>query len=271
MHVLKVILVLAIGFAAVWAITLSVRIEAAYVSVQNAGYRFSSIVPTGSDIGSHQFSNQYVRVEPATYYTQPHKRPAFVEPPLEPSPRAVSAQKERIALAGVITAVALLAMLTLVFASRERSTDDRDTRRRRLLHSAVVISGCGVVLGGAFMFFRVFLTGVDNALIARATEIGTDAQAYFHASETLSMSWPTLVMLYLGLAMIAYPIMTGLGLRCMGISKQARTDAHRDQDPAPMLVHRIMNGVFASCYVVLTLTFLLSPWTNTILGTILIS
>lgn len=272
MQALKVILIFVLGFAAIWVVSLGIRIDAAYFSVQNAGYRFSSIVPTGSDIGSHQFSSQYVRIEPAVYYTEPSKRPAFVESPLDPAPRVVTARKERLAIASVITVVGLLSTLTLVLASRERSRDDRATRRRKLVRSAALICVCGVLLGGGFMFFRVFITGVDNGLIARATELGSESQAFYKASETLSMSWPTLVMLYLGVAMIAYPIMTSLGLRVMGIARRGQSTASRPPDHAgPSLAHRIMNGMFASCYAILMLAFLLSPWTNTILGTILIS
>ncbi|MCR9076428.1 MAG: hypothetical protein NXI07_10365, partial [bacterium] len=158
-------------------------------------------------------------------------------------------------------------------ARRGHARAHPDSGRRSLLHASFGVCAGGVLLGIGFMLFRVFLTGIDNALIARATQLGSQMQQYYIARQTLSMSWPTLVMLYLGIAMLAYPVMTAIGVRVMGIGEQKLgSSSQRDaKDGDASLTYRIMNGMFASCYVVLMLSFLLSPWTNTILGTILIS
>ena len=273
MQVLKILLVFTLGFALIWLVTLSVRVDALYVSVHNAGYRFSKVVPTGDDIGSHRFSNQFVRIEPASYYSLPSKRPAYLDQPVEPAPRIISAKKERLVLPGVLTLMGALSMLTLTLARRGYARTHPDSRQRSLLQASVGVCAGGILLGIGFMLFRVFLTGIDNALIARATQVGSEMQQYYIARQTLSMSWPTLVMLYLGIAMLAYPVMTAIGVRVMGIGEQSlgSTSKRNANDGDVSLTYRIMNGMFASCYVLLMLSFLLSPWTNTILGTILIS
>ena len=147
MHALKILLVFMLGFALMWAFTLSVRVDALYTSVHNAGARFSGVVSTGDDIGSHRFSNQFVRIEPASYYRLPAKRPAFLAQPVEPAPRVVSAQKERFILPGVMTLVGVLAVLTLILAGRERSHERMEQQKRSLVRASVVVCCSGIVLG----------------------------------------------------------------------------------------------------------------------------
>ena len=168
-----------------------------------------------------------------------------------------------------MTLVGVLAVLTLVLAGRERSHERMEQQKRSLVRASVVVCCSGIVLGLGFLFFRVFLTGIDDALIARATRVGTESQRYYLARQTLSMSWPTLVMLYLGTAMLAYPIMTAIGMRVLGIPARSHQLVEAERDSQPSVIYRIMNGIFVGCYGLLLTAFLLAPWTNTILGTLL--
>lgn len=278
MRLLRSLLLIVIGIALLFFVAQGNRVRVMYDSVHSIGQRFGQSLPSGNDLGAEQGSRQLVRIEPASYYTLPDRLPASLRDGFAPEPRVLAIRRERLIIVGII---ALCAMIAFVLARHSRRECEQQHMREFLTplrrglsdsRTSMLLLFVSLIACGSFVFYRVFLTGVDDALIARSTERAmASSSSHVLGNTTLSMSLPTLVLLYLGFVLLLLPVLIAVASRCMGVpsagqwrSMQRRANLPNDE----RRLHRISMGVAWCFYGMLTLSLLTAPWTTTLFGLI---
>ena len=276
MRLLRNLLIVVFGIALLFVVTQGNRVRVMYDSVHSIGERFGQSLPVGNDLSDEQTSRQIVRIEPASYYEVPDRLPASMRAQYAPAPRLEAIELERFVIVGVIVLCALLAYW-VAFQSR------REGERRHMLEfltpmrpgmsvqGTMLLMALASVLGcGAFVFYRVFLTGVDDALIARSTQNGlASASTHITGNTTLSMSLPTLILLYIGLVLLLMPVLIALCSRCMGVPSAGRWRAMQIKANVSSYEprwHHVTTGLAWCFYGLLTFSLLTAPWTTTMFG-----
>lgn len=270
MSKIRVISILLAGFLVSWLCTYSIRSESVYRSVHDMGYRFSAIVPHGKDTGSARFDAQYVRIEPAMYYKKP---PVLSEPlPVNTKPldRFKAGREEHLIIpaAGMMVVVlALISVLAIRSDLRASLACDRDLKLTKLSGMFTLIAAVSIA---GTMLFRLFLTGVDDGLIARASTIGNSGHVFHYTQQTLSMSYASLMMLYTGVGLATFLVLVWIGLRVLPVDQERLVT--REDTPRNTLVSGLIKPLRFAGYALLigiNLMLVLAPWTNTMWGLIL--
>lgn len=271
MSKIRVISILLAGFLVSWLSTYSIRSESVYRSVHDMGFRFSAMVPHGKDTGSARFDAQYVRIEPAKYYKKP---PVLSEPlPIDTKPlaRFKAGREEHLIIpaAGMMVVVlALISVLAIRSDLRASLACDRDLKLTKLTGMFTLIVAVSI---GATMLFRLFLTGVDDGLIARASTIGDSGHVFHYTQQTLSMSYASLMMLYTGVGLATFLVLVWVGFRVLPVD-QEHLISRDEVAPRKTLVSRMFRPLRFAGYALLigiNLMLVLAPWTNTMWGLIL--
>ena len=278
MHLLKATLIIFAGIALLFFVTQGNRVRVMYDSVHSIGQRFGQSLPAGNDLSVESGSHQVVRIEPASYYTLPDRLPASLRENFATVPRVQAMRRERLVIVGIIS---LCAMIAFVIAHHGRRESEQLHMRELLTplrpgmsasRTSMFLILASLVACGSFVFYRVFLTGVDDALIARSTEgaMGSSS-SHILGNSTLSMSLPTLVLLYLGFVLLLLPVFIALASRCMGVPSATswratlrRANLASDE----RLVHRLSTGLAWCLYGMLTVSLLTAPWSTTLFGLI---
>lgn len=234
------------------------------------GYRFSSIVPRGKDTGSARFDAQYVRIEPAMYYKKPPVLSEALPIKTQPLARFKAGREEHLIIpaAGVmVVMLALVGVFVIRPDLRASLARDRDLKLTKLTAVFTLIAAVSI---GATMLFRLFLTGVDDGLIARASTIGNSGHVFHYTQQTLSMSYASLMMLYTGVGLATLLVLVWIGLRVLPVDHERIVT--REDTPQNMLVSRLIKPLRFAGYALLigvNLMLVLAPWTNTMWGLIL--
>lgn len=271
----RITAILIAGFLLSWVITFTVRVDPMYRSIHSVGERFSHIVPRGYDKGAHNFEAQYVRVEPSSYYNDPAELLAKydLDLDLKPNPRTDIAKREQLIVPGVGIMIVIASLITIVICRRnciERLRGGGDGSFTRL---TLGLTAMCVLSVGALLCFRLFLTGVDDGLIKRAAIGSAQAQSYYEgnltlygyydANLTLSMSFTSLMMVYIGVGITLYTVLTWFGLRMWTSAHQEYPEVERNVGYARMRTLRWAGYATLACTSTL---LILAPWTNTMLG-----
>jgi hypothetical protein len=264
---IMVIAILLVGFVVSWASTYSIRNDKVYRSVHDMGYRFSTIVPHGKDIGPAGFDAQYVRVEPAMYYKKP---PVLSEPlPVNTKPldRFKAGREEHLIIPAVgmmVVVLALISVLAFRPDMRAAMAHDRGLMLSKLTGALTLIA---VVSIAGMMLYRLFLTGVDDGLIARASTVSDSGHVFHFAQQTLAMSYASLMMLYTGVGLATYLVLVWFGLRMMALDQvrqYPRENSSWDKlNSRPITLLRFAAYAFL---VSINLVLILAPWSTTIWG-----
>lgn len=278
MRLLRSLLIIVIGIALLLLVTQGNRVRFVYDSVHSIGQRFGQSLPAGNDLSAEQGSRQLVRIEPASYYTLPDRLPASLRDGFESAPRVLALRRERLIIVGVIV---LCAMTAFMIARHGRRESEHQHIRDFLtpLHrgmsaprTMVFLLFASLIACGSFVFYRVFLTGVDDAFIARSTERAVaSSSSHILGNTTLSMSLPTLVLLYLGFVLLLLPVLIAVASRCMGVPSAGQWRSMQRRAGLPngeRRLYRFSMGAAWCFYGMLTLSLLTAPWTTTLFGLI---
>lgn len=247
-----------------------------YDSIHSAGYRAGSVLPQGSDMGSQLQRDQAVRLEPVSRPSSQQRVPASVrQRQLEQGSQPLKfLQKLTVPLIVFSCIIGALLVSVKLYKITGNSFDQWETRVGRAL---VMLMFTGVLITGAFTFSRVFWTGVDDAFIARSTQINPNSSSvHVVGNTTLSMNQDTLFMLYLAIVVTAFPLMVLIATKSMGdwASIRVRMGDSRIAGMVqralshPLLQTRLSLqstvGVMMACYVLVTLVLWSAPWSTTI-------
>ncbi len=250
--------------------TYSIRTESVYRSVHDMGYRFSSIVPRGKDTGSARFDAQYVRVEPAMYYKEPPVLSEALPVNTKPLARFKAGREEHLIIPAVGMMVVVLALIGVYLIRPDLRASLARDREMKLTKLTAVFTLIAAVSIGATMLFRLFLTGVDDGLIARASTIGDSGHVFHYTQQTLSMSYASLMMLYTGVGLATFLVLVWIGLRVLPVDQERLLT--REETPQKTLISGLIKPLRFAGYALLigiNLMLVLAPWTNTMWGLIL--
>ncbi len=188
------------------------------------------------------------------------------------NPRAIYLGYEEMLLTGVVLLSAMMTLVASWYGRRDYDElNDGPTAKRlvagkRLVRASVSIVTIGVLGSVLFVLYRVFLTGVDDAMMSRTTYVIPGSTTVQYAgNSTLSMTAPTLLMLYCGFVMIIIPIMFAAGMRSMGVPSYIVGE----QSERVPFSHRSLFSIYAFSYVLITLMLITAPWSTTLFNVFL--
>jgi hypothetical protein len=263
MSQVRIFAILLLSFGLCWLATISIRSDSVYQSVHSAGHRFSTIVPSGKDIGSQKFDDQYVRIEPAMYYKTPPKLSSPLPPGLKPLARFETGRNEHVLVPMFGVFIMMCALMSVSVVNREQSSGSQRERGLMYARITLVYGLCTAACVLGLMLFRLFLTGVDDGLIERASVTGASGNVFHYAQQTLSMSFVSLIMLYAGAGIMLYLVLTWFGIRMHGVSIQEHTLAEESNGFVGPRLLRTLGYATLACA---NLYLILAPWTNTMFG-----
>ncbi|MFG0246874.1 MAG: hypothetical protein ACF8MF_12575 [Phycisphaerales bacterium JB052] len=259
----------------VWLST-GIRSGVIYDSIHGVGYRAGSVLPQGSDLGSQLKRDQAVRLEPVVQQSSGQRVPASVRQ-RQREQGVQSAKVLRSFTAPLIVFSCIIGSLLVAIKLNMVSGRGMDQWQTRVSRAFVMVMVIGVFISAAFTFSRVFWTGVDDAFIARSTQINPNSSSvHVVGNTTLSMNDDTLVMLYLAIVVTAFPFMVLVATRSMGDWASIRVrlaDSRLSAIAQRTLSHPLLQarfsmqstmGVIVACYVLLALVLWSAPWSTTI-------
>ncbi|CAN0539613.1 unnamed protein product [Laminaria digitata] len=278
MTVIKsLLLVVLAGLCAFWATSL-MTMPVVYKSVHDVGYRVGTVLPQGFDPGSQLHQDQALRVTPVTRSDTPSRPPASMRGDAAQAQPMSEGFSHRLWIAALVMGCTTLALGGGVFVrwynwrEEARHEENPEPLRIHLVRASLILLPVGVLMALAFVFARVFWTGVDDAFIARSIMVRPDsASIHVTGDTTLSMTSMQMLMLYIALVLTMVPLMFRLALHGLGTKpinpRTSELGPQRRLFRLPSWAVGRPTGSYELAfvlYLLLTLVMWTSPWSTTV-------